>query len=116
MVTTSDFKRGLNLLIDGQPYTIVSFEHFKPGKGNQFTRTKLRNLVTRVNLDKTIKSGERFNTPDIEYKEMSFLYKDGEDFNFMNPDSYEQMPLGSKLVGGGAHFLTEGLVVKLCFF
>ena len=116
MVSTSDFKRGLKLLIDGQPYSIISFEHFKPGKGNQFTRTKLKNLITGSNLDKTIKSGERFSIPDIEYKNMSFLYASNDDYNFMNQSSYEQIVLNSNLVGDGRNFLIDGLVVKLCFF
>ena len=62
---TSDFKKGLKLLIDDAPYTIVDFQHVKPGKGNQFTRTKLKNLLTGSNLERTIKSGEKFQIPDV---------------------------------------------------
>ena len=68
MIETSDFRKGLHLLIDGDPYVVTDFQHVKPGKGNQFTRTKLRNLVTGQNLERTIKSGEKFPEPDVVFK------------------------------------------------
>ena len=116
MIETSDFKKGVKLLIDGDPYTIVDFQHVKPGKGNQFTRTKLKNLLTGSNLERTIKSGEKFEEPDIHFKEMNFLYKDESGFNFMDQTSYEQMALPLEIVGDGANYLTENLTVKICFF
>ena len=99
MHSTSDFKKGLKILIDADPYVIVDFQHIKPGKGNQFTRTKLRHLVTGQNLERTIKSGEKFGVPDVEYVDMNFLYKDDTGYNFMNNDNYEQLCLNEEVVG-----------------
>jgi len=116
MYGTSDFKRGLKILIDSEPYTIVDFQHVKPGKGNQFTRTKLKNLVTGQNLEKTIKSGEKFGVPDVEYKDMNYLYSDDNGYNFMDQTDYEQLCLNEDLIGDGKNYLTENLEVKICLF
>ncbi|MEQ1664084.1 MAG: elongation factor P [Bdellovibrionales bacterium] len=116
MIETSDFRKGLHLLIESKPYTIVDFQHVKPGKGNQFTRTKLRNLVTGQNIELTIKSGEKFPEPDIAYRDMNFLYKDDSGFMFMDPADYEQMALSADVVGDGKNYLIENLSVKVCFF
>ena len=116
MVSTSDFKKGLKLLIDGQPYTIVDFQHHKPGKGNAITRTKLKNLVTGVGLEKTVKSNEKFQVPDVEYVEMNFLYKDDSGYHFMNQTTYEQMQLSEDVIGSASDFLIENTEVKVCLF
>src|SRR5512135_222239 len=116
MHETSDFKKGLKILLEGDPYAIVDFQHVKPGKGNQFTRTKLRHLLNGSNLERTYKSGEKFDEHDIVYKEMNFLYKDESGYNFMDQSSYEQLSLSSELVGDNANYLTENLEVKICFF
>ncbi len=116
MHETSDFKKGLKLLIDGQPYTIVDFQHVKPGKGNQFTRTKLRNLLSGSNLERTFKSGEKFEIPNVEFKEMTFLYRDETGFNFMDQTNYEQLCIMPAEIGDAANFLTENLVVQIMIF
>jgi len=116
MYECSDFKKGLKILIEKDPYTIVDFQHVKPGKGNQFTRTKLKNLLTGSNLERTFKSGEKFEVPDIVYKDMAFLYKDENGHNFMDQTSYEQMSLNSEVVGVNANYLTENLMVQVCIF
>jgi elongation factor P len=116
MHSTSDFKKGLKILIDSEPYSIVDFQHVKPGKGNQFTRTKLKSLLTGSNLERTFKSGEKFEVPDVEYREMNFLYRDETGFNFMDQANYEQLSLNDQVVGDGANFLTENLEVKVCLF
>lgn len=116
MNSTSDFRKGLKILIDGDPYTIVDFQHVKPGKGNQFTRTKLRNLVTGQNLDKTIKSGEKFEEPNVEYKDMNFLYADENGFNFMDQTNFDQVSLNNELIGEYKNYLIENMEVKVCFF
>ena len=116
MVGTSDFKKGLKILVDDAPYTIVDFQHVKPGKGNQFTRTKMKNLLTGSNLERTFRSGEKFVEPDVEYKEMSFLYKDETGFSFMDQTSYEQLSLDEGLVADATNFITENLEVKICLF
>ena len=116
MYDLSDFKKGLQILVEGEPYAVVDFQHVKPGKGNQFTRTKLRNLLTGSNLERTFKSGEKFGVPDIAYKDMNFLYKDESGFNFMDQTSYEQLALDKDLIGDAANYLTENLQVKICFY
>ncbi len=116
MIETSDFKKGVKLLIEDQPFTIVDFQHVKPGKGNQFTRTKMKNLLTGSNLERTFKSGEKFEVPDIVYKEMAFLYKDENGFNFMDQTSFEQMSLNPTVVGDSANYLIENLSVQVCVF
>lgn len=116
MYQLSDFKRGLKILIDGIPFSVVDFQHVKPGKGNQFTRTKLKNLITGSNLERTFKSGEKFDVPDITTVEMSFLYKDDNGYNFMNQKSFEQMTFNQDDVGEASNFLIENLECQIMLF
>ena len=116
MYDLSDFKKGLKIMVEGEPYTVIDFQHVKPGKGNQFTRTKLKNLLNGSNLERTFKSGEKFEVPDVAFKDMNFLYKDESGFNLMDQSSYEQVALSSELVGDAANYLTENLQVKVVFF
>jgi elongation factor P len=116
MYDLSDFKKGLQVLIENEPYAVVDFQHVKPGKGNQFTRTKLKHLITGQNLERTFKSGEKFGVPDVAYRDMDFLYKDEGGYNFMDQSSYEQISLDPDLLGDAANYLTENLQVKVCFF
>jgi elongation factor P len=116
MYDLSDFRKGLQIMVEGEPYAVVDFQHVKPGKGNQFTRTKMRNLLTGSNLERTFKSGEKFGIPDIVYKDMNYLYKDESGFNFMDQTSYEQVSLDKDLVADAANYLTENLPVKMCFY
>lgn len=117
MYETADFKKGLKVLMDDNyPYAIVDFQHVKPGKGNQFTRTKLRNLVTGQLLEKTFKSGEKFGVPNVENKEMTFLYLDDNGFNFMDQTSFEQICMHRNEVGETSNYLIENLVVNILFF
>src|SRR5437763_14493748 len=101
----ADFRKGLKVEIEGVPWVIVDFQHVKPGKGNAFTRTKLRNMITGANLEKTFKSGEKFNVPDVVQKEMQFLYKDESGYNFMDTTNYEQINLSPANVGDAANYL-----------
>ena len=116
MYGTSDFKKGLRILVKGDPCVILDFQHFKPGKGNQFTRTKLKNLITGSNMDLTCRSGEKFGIPDIVYKTLSYIYKSGEHFHFMDSKTYETLEIDNKIVGSAGHYLTENLEVSACFF
>jgi elongation factor P len=109
MYQLSDFKRGMKIMVEEQPYAIVDFQHVKPGKGNQFTRTKLRNLLTGSNLERTFKSGEKFDVPDINTQDMTFLYKDESGYNFMNQTNYEQICINEVDVGEAKNYLTENL-------
>ncbi len=116
MYTTSDFKKGLKILIDGQPFSVVDFQHVKPGKGNQFTRTKLKNMITGTNLEKTYKSGEKFEVPDVMTRDCTFLYKEDTGYVFMDKENYEQYIMAPDAAGESANFLTENLEVTILFF
>ncbi len=116
MYETSDFKKGLKLMVEGQPYVIVDFQHVKPGKGNQFSRTKMRSLLTGQNLERTFKSGEKFDIPNVENVEMTFLYKDDNGYNFMNQTNFEQIMMMEHEVGEAKDFLTENLQVVLTIY
>lgn len=116
MYGTSDFKKNLKILIDDDPYTIVDFQHVKPGKGNQFTRTKLKNLITGSNLERTFKSGEKFGVPDVEFRTMSFLYQDESGFHFMDQESYEQVQLSEEDLNPKHLYLKENAAVTMLFF
>lgn len=116
MHETSDFKKGLKIMVEGQPYTIIDFQHVKPGKGNQFTRTKLRNLLTGQQLERTFKSGEKFEIPNTENREMTFLYKDDTGFNLMDKTNYEQIVMNESEAGDAGNYLTENLEVVVLFY
>lgn len=92
-ITTSDIRNGLNILIDGQIYSIIEFLHVKPGKGGAFVRTKLKGVVTGKVLDKTFRSGESLETVRVERHPYQYLYSDGEMFHFMHAETYEQLML-----------------------
>lgn len=116
MYSTSDFKKGLKIMIDGVPFSVIDFQHVKPGKGNQFTRTKLKNMITGTNLEKTYKSGEKFEVPDMMTRDCSFLYRDETGFVFMDKENYEQYIIMPEEAGDSANYLTENLPVTILFF
>ncbi len=116
MYETADFKKGLKLMVDGSPYVVVDFQHVKPGKGNQFSRTKLRNMLTGQNLERTFKSGEKFDIPNVENVEMTFLYKDDNGYNFMNQVNFEQISMMEHEVGESKYYLIENLVVVITIY
>lgn len=116
MYETADFKKGLKIMVEGQPYAIIDFQHVKPGKGNQFSRTKLRNLLTGQMLERTFKSGEKFEVPDVVNREMSFLYQDAEQFVFMDKESFDQVLMDQAKVGEARYYLTENMEVVVLFY
>ena len=111
----SDFRNGLKIEMDGYPFSIVSFQHVKPGKGNAFTRTKMRNLVLGTLLERTFKSGEKFQAADLQSKEMQFLYKEGESFNFMDTTTYDTVTFQSDFMEDSKDLLIDGLTVEVLF-
>ena len=116
MHSTSDFKKGLKLLIDGQPYSIVDFQHVKPGKGNAFTKTKMKNMLTGSNLEKTFKSGEKFEIPDVMTRDCQFLYADENGYHFMDKENYDQHNIHEDEIGDNKYYLIENLEVTVMFF
>ncbi|MDT5388837.1 MAG: elongation factor [Mycobacterium sp.] len=115
MASTADFKNGLVLQIDGVLWQIVEFQHVKPGKGPAFVRTKLKNVLTGKVVDKTYNAGVKVETATVDRRDTTYLYRDGNDFVFMDSQDYEQHPLSETLVGEAANFLLEGLPVQVAF-
>ena len=105
--TTNQFKSGLKLLLDGEPYSIVENEFVKPGKGQAFNRVKVRNLKTGKVIDRTFKSGESVEAADVMETEMQYLYHDGEFYHFMAPESFEQHAAPPEVVGDAGKWLKE---------
>jgi len=115
-IATSDFRNGLKIEIDGEPYTIVYFQHVKPGKGGAFVRTKIKNLRNGKVVERTFRAGERVDEPDIEDRKMQYLYADGESLVFMDLQTYEQLPFSQEQVGDARKYLTENLDVDVLFW
>ena len=111
-VSTSDFRPGLNILLDGEIYTIVDFQHVKPGKGGAFVRTKLKGVVNEKNIDKTFRAGESVESVRVERHPYQFLYADNDLFFFMHQETYEQIPLERSRVEK-PEFITDGMVCTL---
>jgi elongation factor P len=113
MYSTAEFRKGLRIEIEGKPYQIVDFQHVKPGKGGAFIRTKLKNLINGRVTDQTFRSGEKVDRPDLEEKDMQFLYREGDKFVFMDNESYDQVELTAEQVGEQAQFLQENINLKI---
>lgn len=116
MYQLSDFRKGLKVLHDGEPYLVVDFQHVKPGKGNQFTRTKLRHLLTGTMVERTFRSGEKFEVPDVESRDMNYLYSDDSGFHFMDQTTYDQISMSEEDVGDTSNWLIENLQVSILFY
>jgi elongation factor P len=116
MISTKDFRTGLKIEIDGKPFEIVEFQHFKPGKGGAMVRTKLRQMMTGQVLDKTFRSGEKVDKPDMTVTEMQYIFKDGDNFVFMDLETYEQMHVPGDNVGKEGGFIKEGDTVKVLLY
>ena len=99
VATTNDLRNGLVLNIDGQLWTVVEFQHVKPGKGPAFVRTKLKNVLSGKVVDRTFNAGVKVDTANVDKRTMQYLYKDGSDFVFMDTDTYDQVPVGDDVVG-----------------
>ncbi len=115
MYETSEFRRGLKIEINGEPFVIVEFQHVKPGKGNAFTRTKIKSLVTGNVLEPTFKSGDKVGRPDLEEKEMQYLYREGDAFHFMDNKTYEQQALDLPQLQGNEIYMVENTLCKVLF-
>ena len=107
MASTSDFKNGLVLNLEGQLWTITEFQHVKPGKGPAFVRTTLKNVLSGKVVDKTFNAGVKVDTATVDKRDMTFLYKDGSDFVFMDGDTYDQISVPAATVGTAADYMLE---------
>lgn len=116
MYSVSDIKKGLKVEIDGKPYSVTYFQFVKPGKGQAFTRTKLKNLLNGTTLERTFKIAEKLHEADIDTATMQYLYNDGDDYHFMNTETYEQIMIPLKTLGAEAKWLVEEMEVEVLFW
>ena len=107
MASTADIKNGVVLNIDGQLWSVVEFQHVKPGKGGAFVRTKLKNVLSGKVVDRTFNAGLKVETANVDKRDMQYLYKDGDDFVFMDTDTYDQITVPAATVGDAANFMLE---------
>jgi elongation factor P len=113
VATTNDLKNGLVLNLDGQLWSVTAFQHVKPGKGGAFVRTTLKNVMTGKVVDKTFNAGTKVDTATVDRRDMTFLYRDGSDFVFMDGDTFDQIPIPEATVGGAADYLLENQVAMV---
>ncbi|MTW21235.1 elongation factor P [Allochromatium palmeri] len=111
--STNEFKGGLKIMLDGDPYSIVENEFVKPGKGQAFNRVRIRNLKTGRVIEKTFKSGDTVEAADVHDTDMQYLYNDGEEWHFMHQESFEQMTAGEAAVGEAAKWIKENDICKV---
>ena len=116
MISAGDFKNGLTLEIDGNVVQIMEFQHVKPGKGAAFVRTKLKNVISGGIIERTFRPTEKFPQARIERVDMQYLYSDGDLFNFMNNETYDQIAIGQDTVGDSLKFVKENETVKVCSY
>jgi elongation factor P len=111
---TSDFRNGLSMILDGEIYQIIEFQHVKPGKGGAFVRSKLKNLRTGATTEKTFRAGEKMEQAILERGKMNFLYNQGEEYVFMNMDTYDQVTIPAAAIGSAVKYLKDNTEVEVC--
>jgi elongation factor P len=114
-VSTAEFRNGLKIELDGEPYVIVEFQHVKPGKGGAFVRTKFKSLKTGNVTDKTFRAGEKVDVPELEEKTMQYLYAADKDRVFMDTSSYEQVSMSEAQLGDSISYLKENMEIKVLY-
>jgi elongation factor P len=115
MLSTVDFRKGLKIEINGEPFLMVDFQHVKPGKGSAFVRTRLKSLMSGNVIETTFRSGDKVDKPDLEEREMQFLYEANGEYHVMDTQSYEQLFLTPEQLGEAKDYLKENLVIKALF-
>jgi elongation factor P len=116
MISTADFRNGMTIEMDGTLYSILYFQHVKPGKGGAFVRSKLKNLKTGAVLEKTFRAGEKVELAVLDKRKMQFLYEEGGGYHFMDTETYEQMALAGEDLGEAGRFLKEGTVADISLY
>ena len=115
MATTNDLKNGMTLNLDGQLWGVVDFQHVKPGKGGAFVRTKLKNVLTGKVVDRTFNAGVKVDVANVDRREMQYLYREGDDYVFMDVQDYEQPRIPAATVGDAANYLLEEQTATVAF-
>jgi elongation factor P len=116
MIDVNELRKGVTFELDGQLYKVLDYSHNKPGRGSATIRVKARNLLTGANIEKTFNSGNSVQDVRLEYHNVQFLYSDGEFYNFMDNETFEQPAIKAEMLGDDALYLTEGMEVKLTFY
>ncbi len=116
MISTNDFKTGLTIEVDGEVFTVVDFQHVKPGKGSAFVRSKLKNVRTGAVIEKTFNAGEKIPRARVDRREMQYLYNDGTSYNFMDNENYEQLSISKEQLGDAVKFLKENTNVYVLMY
>ncbi|MCQ2553677.1 MAG: elongation factor P [Clostridia bacterium] len=116
MIYASDFRNGMTFVLNGEPHVVLSFQHVKPGKGAAFVRTKYRNILTGATREEAFNPNDKFDQAIIETKQMQYLYNDGELYYFMDPESYDQIPLSFDLVEEAIKYLRENDTATVRFY
>jgi elongation factor P len=116
VISTSDFKKGSKILFNNEPYQVIDFLHVKPGKGGAFMRTKMKNLITGLIREETFRSGEKFEKPDLVYREMQYLYNEDDLYHFMDQESFEQVSLNSNQLEDVLNYLKEQFIYTILYF
>ncbi|NLN18693.1 MAG: elongation factor P [Firmicutes bacterium] len=116
MISVNDLRTGLTIEVDGEVYSVVEFLHVKPGKGAAFVRTKLKNVKTGAVREETFRAGERVNRAHIETKQMQYLYSSGDEFTFMDTETYEQVVLTRDQIGDAWKWLVDNMIIGIQFY
>lgn len=116
MYDTSDIRKNLKIVLDGAPYAVVDHQFVKPGKGQAFTRTKLKNMITGAVLERTFKSGEKLEKADMEERQMQYLYPEGDQYVFMDTSTYNQLNFSKDQLGDTPDYLQDGMMVDVLFW
>jgi elongation factor P len=116
MISVNDFKTGVTIELEGQPYQVVEFQHVKPGKGAAFVRAKLKNLETGGSVERTFRGGERVPKAHLDRRGMQYLYNDGEGYVFMDNENYEQLTITKEQIGDGIKWLLENMEIQVLLF
>ena len=116
MISSNDFRNGVTIEIDGQVFSVIEVQHVKPGKGSAFVRTKLRNVKTGAVVERTFNAGEKMPRAHVDRHEMQYLYANGDEYSFMDTETFEQVSLTSTELGDALHFLKENMTIALLQF
>jgi len=116
VIATSDFKKGTKILFRDEPYMVLDYHHVKPGKGGAFLRTKMKNMITGLTREETFRSGEKFENPNLEFKQMQYLYDENGILQFLDQDSYEQIGLNKDQVEDVIDYMKEQTVFTILYF
>lgn len=116
MISTTDFKKGKKILFNNEPYVVLDYVSVKPGKGGAYIRTKMKNMLTGLVHEETFRSGEKFEQPDLEYKDMQYLYEDNGLYNFMDTETFEQFSFNKNQIEEALNYLKEQETFNIVYF